>query len=202
MKIALIVEGDGDNRSFPTLITKTGLILEENYIVGRPIIGGTAEKLARTGRLESVLRLAATRDSVELILVAVDLDDGCPASYHDQFVQRANDISGCLKGIPVRFTFCIREYEAWFIYDIENLRNNAPEFGWKEGWSCDDPSLKRNAKGLLRDAMSKHYKPSAHQLKLTQAIDLKCLFKASRAYRKLVKSLAGVDYDILNPYFL
>lgn len=201
MKIALIVEGDGDHRAFPTLIVKTGAVLDEHYVVGRPIIGGTAEKLAREGKLESMLYLAASRADIDLILVAVDLDDGCPVDYKTQFEDRAAAIAGGLKGIPVRFAFCIREYEAWFLYNIASLRIAAPEFGWTEGWTCDDPSAKRDAKGLLREAMAKHYKPSAHQLRLTQCVDLGALFKESRAYRRLVRCLSDVEYDLLEPYF-
>jgi hypothetical protein len=201
MNIALVVEGDGDHRAFPTLIAKTGQILGDHYVVGRPIIGGTAEKLARPGKLEAVLQLAASRPGADLILVAVDLDDGCPVDYQSQFRDRAEAISGALKGVPVRFAFCIREYEAWFVFNIESLRVAAPEFDWKAGWACEDPSVKRNAKGLLREAMARHYKPSVHQLRLTQCVDLKSLFAQSRAYRKLVKSLAGVDYELLEGYF-
>ena len=203
MNIALIVEGDGDHRAFPTLIAKTGAVVGEVHFANNPIKAGTAEKLAQEGKLEAALRLAASRAGAELVLVAVDLDDGCPVAYHADFERRAKALqtSGEL-GIPVRFCFCIREYEAWFLASLEALRLGAPEFDWIEAYTCDDPTAKRDAKGEICRAMERHYKPSSHQLILTRAMDLKTLYASSRSYRKFVKSVLGVEYDLIEPYFL
>jgi len=200
MKVALIVEGFGDVQAMPTLAARTGAILGTQIHAHNPIRAGCVTAVAREGELERFLKMAASRDGLEAILVVLDLDDGCPGEMAASFIARYEAIKDEIV-TPVRFCFCVREFEAWFLDNLEVLKAGAPEYDWDAEFVCADGSAKRDAKGLINSAMAKHYKEPIDQLKLTKKLELKALYQRSKSYRKFVKSLTGMDYELLETCF-
>jgi hypothetical protein len=195
MKISLIVEGPGDERAVPCLVAKTADLIGDHIIISRVIKSKGIHRLSRAGEIERFVKLADGPD-IESILIVVDLDDGCPVSTREELSERISAMGDVLNA-EVRICFCIREYECWFLENMDHLTLDAPEYGWLPDFSCENPTAKRDAKGILNSAMTKHYKEIVDQLKLTQRLDLKALYAQSRSYRRFVKALAGCDYDLI-----
>lgn len=193
-KVAVIVEGQGDVTAISSLIAKTGKLFGETIIASDPPIrGGEARKLRRQGELERMLRMATSRPDAEEVLVLVDLDDDCPAQFHAEFTARAQAIAEQC-GKPIRFCFCVREYEAWFLADLDTLRAALPDYGWTDD-TFPAPEDIRGAKEALRRACHKGYKQSRDQLAFTKKIDIYRLALASRSFRKFVKSITNKSYE-------
>lgn len=192
----MILEGPGDLAAVPCLIAKTGQQLGMQIFAHDPIVCGGVHKLIRDGELERYAKLAASKPDTESILIILDLDDGCAAEFHAKFKARLDNISDEL-GKSVRVCFCVREYECWFLEDLENLKMVAPEYDWVEDYTCPEPAAIRGAKGYLNRGMRKHYKEITDQLALTRRLNFQHLFERSRSYRKFARALTGFEYDIL-----
>src|SRR4051812_10804584 len=127
-RFVAIVEGKGDVKSVPSLIAKAGAAFNVHLVPCEPpILAGGALKLKRPGELERFLQLAATRKDVEEIYVVLDLDDGCAKDFAEDFTRRALLVEPSIK-VPIHACFCVREYEALFLSDIDNLRRMLPEY--------------------------------------------------------------------------
>ncbi|THD81764.1 MAG: DUF4276 family protein [Phenylobacterium sp.] len=200
MKIAVILEGGGDAQAVPCLITKTAQIMGMAVFAPHPIESGGIHKLSRPGQLERFVELAASRGDIEQIFIVVDLDDGCAAEMQVEFLRRIREMPNRPE-VDVSVCFCVREYECWFLHEMETLRALAPDYEWRENFDCGDPSSIRDAKGKLNEAMSKHYKPMTDQLKLTQKLNLYKLYNNSRSFRKFVRALSGLDYELIDTCF-
>jgi hypothetical protein len=194
--IALVVEGPGDADAFPVLATKTGLEFGHHIIAPRPIRAGSYLRLQRAGELERFVVMAATRQEADVVLIVVDLDDGCASEFHEEFARRAQAAADPF-GKPVRVCFCIREYECWFLEDVANLIDQTPEIPWVDGYACANPPAIRGAKEELKRAMRKNYKETQDQSYFTRKLNLGELFVRSRSYRKFVKSVTGMSYEAL-----
>ena len=114
-RVALIVEGKGDVKAFPSLVAKAAAAFEiQLFPSGPPIRASEAKKLKRPGELERYLWLAASRDEAEEILLIVDLDDGCAKDFAVEFNQRAANVSKVtgkdftyvLLYVSTRYGFC------------------------------------------------------------------------------------------------
>ncbi|CAN7645438.1 DUF4276 family protein [Phenylobacterium sp. LjRoot225] len=200
MRLALIVEGPGDAAAIPCLMAKTAIMVGDNIYAAPPITSGGIHKLRRAGHLEKMVLLADSRD-VDAILLIVDVDDDCPVQVSKEFHGRIETIKDRVRS-ELRIALCVREYECWFLEGIENLRISAPDYGWDVNFVCNNPEQKRDAKGLINEAMSKHYKATTDQLILTQRLDLKSLYEKSRSYKRFVRAVTGADYDILDATIL
>lgn len=198
--IALILEGLGDIEAYPALIGKVGQTLHQPYFAPQPIRAGGAERLRQPGQLERFVEMAATRSQAEAVLVAVDLDDGCCVEWHEEFVRRSEEIADRYAK-PVRVCFAIREFECWFLEDLDHLRAVAPEYDWRSDFSCANPSAVRGAKEALQAAMKARYKASTDQAVLAKKLDAPRLYQRSRSFRKFVRGVTGLDYVDLNPHF-
>jgi hypothetical protein len=200
VKLAVVVEGDGDQLAFPCLVARTGEVMGMQIFAPDPIMCRGFHKLSQPGQLERFVRLAAQRPDADAVLVVVDLDDGCAANSHHDFAQRADAIAAEI-GKDVRICFCVREYECWFLNELDTLKAEAPEYGWVDGYSCVSPHEIRGAKGYLNRGMARHYKETIDQLSLTRRLNIRRLYGNSRSFRKFVRSMTGFEYDILDMAF-
>lgn len=196
-RVAVIVEGHGDVQSAPALIARSASAFGFTLIPGDPIRAGEAPKLRRKGELERFLKLAASRSEVDEVFVVLDLDDGCAKEYYNEFVKRCSSISADI-GKTVHFCFCVREFEAWFLSDLETIRLALPEYGIPEGIAIENAEAIRGAKQVLkRYCRGRGYKETRDQLVFTKKIDVKKLAGRSRSFRKLLKAVTGLDYGEL-----
>lgn len=196
MMVTAILEGPGDVLSVPCLLSRSGALWEDNIVTANPIRSGGFHILSRPGQLERFVRMAIGRPGTDLVLVVVDLYDGCAVEEAQRFNERIAQMNIC-GGPPVRVCFCVREYESLFLAGLEGLRVAAPEHGWDEAFSCEHPEKVRGAKGAINRAMKRHYKELVDQPSLTGKLDLKELFQRSRTYRKLLRCLTDFNYEEL-----
>src|SRR5580658_4853050 len=195
MRVALILEGQGDVLAFPGMVRKIALQLREELIATNPIKTGGYHALKKAGQLERFVEMAARRPGVELVLIAVDLDDGCAAEERRAFERRCAKLSAGLN-VDVRVAFCVREYECWFLENVDQLRVDAPEYNWDPSFVCSDPVRVRDAKGVISAAIRQHYKPTIDQLRLTMKLDLRKLYERNRSFRRFARALCGIDYEL------
>ena len=194
--VALIVEGFGDVSSLPTLVAKIGNAFGTPTIAPNPIRAGGAEKLRRPGELERFAEMAASRPEADAVVVAVDLEDECAANLHAEFVGRCRPIAARF-GKSIRVCFAIREFESWLLSSIPRLRQSCPEYNWNQQFVCRNPPDVRGAKEAVSQAIQRRYRETVDQLVLTRGINPCELFCVDRSFRKLVKSVTDVDYDLL-----
>lgn len=197
-RVALIVEGQGDVESIPSLLAKTAVAFGSHIVISEPPIrAGEAKKLRRAGELERHLVLAATRANADEIFVIVDLDDGCPVEYSAEFNARADAISHRL-GKPVHICFCVREYESWLLADLTTLSEAFPEYEIDVSLFTGNAETIRAAKEALRRAcVAKGYKPIRDQLLFTKQMNVFCVGSKSRSFRKIIKMLTGLPYETI-----
>lgn len=195
--VALILEGHGDIESFPTLISKTGMLFNQQIFAPKPIKAGGYGRLMMPGQLERYIEMAATREDIDFVMVAVDIDDGCPVTAQEALRQRAEK-SGLQHGVAVKVCLCVREYEGWFLHCIDVLKSDAANYEWLEIELDRNPDEIRGAKEALNKMMKKSYKESTDQLALTKKLDLSRLYARSRSYRKFCREITGMEYIEMN----
>ena len=196
MKIALIVEGFADQEAFPTIVAKLGNLTQVQVFAPNPIRAGTFPKLERPGIFEKFVELAASRDA-EAIVVAVDLDDGCPVQARDSIEARRLALEQRF-GKPVHVCLIKREFETWFLQLADELKIDASDYGWKDDFGPAEPTAVRGAKELLGRSCTKGYKEIVDQPILAKKINLKTLYARDRSFRKFVKSILGIEYGQIN----
>jgi hypothetical protein len=194
MKVVTIVEGHGDLSAIPRLLSRTGELFNEQIIAANPIRSGGVHILRREGELERFVRMALSRSEVDLVLVAVDLDDGCAAQMAAEFRQRIAQM-GLLDPALVQVCFFVREYECLFLAGLDGLRHSAPDYQWDQDYVCEDPEAHRGAKGIIDRLISRKYKEITDQAAMTGRVDLREVFAKSRSFRKLVRCLTGFEYS-------
>lgn len=197
-RVALICEGRGDVAALPSLIARAAAAIGAAVTVcDPPIRAGEAKKLRRAGELERFVDLALRREGAEEVLVVLDLDDDCPATFHAEFLSRVRELAE-RHGKKVHICFCVREYEAWFLTRIDDLKAAFPEFGWKEEAKFPKPDEIRGAKEALSGACSRGYKQTRDQLAFSKKLEIKLLASQSRSFKKLLKSILNISYEELN----
>lgn len=184
MKVATIVEGDGEVAAVPVLLRRvaewrTPQVLPE---VLPPIRVRRDRFLNRDEEFERHLRLAAAKcGEGGWILVLLDADDDCPAQLAGQVLTRA---AACVRHCRVSVVFAKREFEAWFIAAAASLHGH-------RGFAFDpadtiDAETPRDAKGWLRQRMAGGtYGETTDQPAFAARFDLQQAFDGSRSFRKL-----------------
>jgi len=124
--------------------------------------------------------------SAGAILIALDLDDGCPKK---EALQLASEIRPFNLPVPVAIVFACREYEAWFLASLPTIAGHygLPKDVVYEG----DVESKRDAKGWLRAHMPQRrkYTPTRHQKKFTSLIDLELAHENSRSFQRFYHAI-------------
>ena len=184
MKVATIVEGDGEVAAVPVLLRRvsewrTPEVFPE---VLAPIRVRRDRFLNRDEELQRYLRLAAAKcEDGGWILVLLDADDDCPAQLAQQVLTRA---AACVAYRRVSVVFATREFEAWFIAAAASLDGHRGfEFDPADTIHAETP---RDAKGWLRQRMAGGtYGEITDQPAFAARFDLQQAFDGSRSFRKL-----------------
>lgn len=191
VRIACIVEGDGEVKAVPTLIAR---IAKNRYpelalVISEPI-RTSRSKIVREGELERRVELAAQKVKGQgAILILIDSDDDCPAQLGPELLRRASEARSDL---PIAVVLAKREFEAWFLAAAESLRGYK---GLKNDLeSPNNPETIRDAKGWLKQQLErgKKYRETIEQRQLTARFDLDLARQADsfdKCYRDIVRLL-------------
>jgi hypothetical protein len=190
-RLAVIVEGYGDQAAVPNLISRMGELVGQQLIAPNPIRAGEWKKIRRAGELENFLELAYRR-SYEKILVFLDLDDGCAAAEAREAAKRVQ-LWRNGRSIDVGVVFAVKEYESMFLSCLDSI----VDLSQIHAALMENAENQRDAKGALKEATGKRYKETQDQLIYTRMIDLRSLIARSRSFRKLCKEVTGLSYQDL-----
>ena len=101
-------------------------------------------------------------------------------------------------GKKLRICFCLREYEAWFLANLADLRNALPEYNIDPDAAFPNAREVRGAKEALKKACrAKGYRPARDQNLFSKRINVQNLMRDCRSFRKFVKEASGKSYDDL-----
>lgn len=184
MKVATIVEGDGEVAAVPVLLRRVAEWRTPDVFpeVLPPIRVRRDRFLNRDEEFERHLQLAAAKcEDDGWILLLLDADDDCPAQLGQKVLARA---AACVAHRGVSVVFATREFEAWFIAAAASLDGH-------RGFRFDpadtiDAETPRDAKGWLRQRMAGGtYGETTDQPAFAARFDLQQAFDGSRSFRKL-----------------
>lgn len=185
MKVAAIVEGDGEVAALPILLRRLSeWRTRERFVdVLQPIRIKRHKVLNRPDELNRYLQLAASKcGDGGWVLVLIDADDDCPAELAQKLL---NDASARIPHRRVSVVLANREFEAWFIAAARSLDGVR---GFALG--ADDVPVaaeeRRDAKGWIRARMAGGaYGVMTDQPGFTAHMSLEQAFQGSRSFRKL-----------------
>lgn len=120
LRIAAIVEGDGEVDSVPALIRRFAEILNmHGRVEVKPVIRQPASRLLKPGELERHVELAVRKlDGPGGLFVLLDCEDGCPATLGPVLLER---VKKARPAVPAALVLAHREYEAWFLAAASSL---------------------------------------------------------------------------------
>lgn len=184
MKVAPIVEGDGEVAAVPVLLRRLAAWRTPGVPTDilPPIRVRRDRFLNRDEEFTRYLRLAAAKcEDGGWILVLLDADDDCPAQLAPQVLARAAE---CIAHRSISVVLAKREFEAWFIAAAESL-NGYRDF-LVDPEEVIDAETPRDAKSWLRQRIAGHvYGETTDQPAFAARFDLEQAFGGSRSFRKL-----------------
>jgi hypothetical protein len=184
VKIASIVEGDGEVKALPVLLRRlAGWRPPDPYPQPlRPIKVSRDRFLNREQEFSRHLQLAAKKcEGDGWILILLDADDDCPAELGPTTLERARK---CVPHRPVSVVLANREYEAWFIATAASL-DGCRGFVY-EPTDTIDAEVPRNAKGWIKARIQgQSYGEVMDQPAFSARMDLQVAYENSRSFRKL-----------------
>lgn len=120
LRIAIIVEGDGEIEAVPILLRR--LAAQLGHHSGVQIVNKLripTSRLVKVGELERAVDLSARKVGPGGgIFVLLDSEDDCPATLGPILAARAR---GARPDYPVALCLAYREYEAWFLAAASSL---------------------------------------------------------------------------------
>ena len=183
VKIASLVEGDGEVRSVPVLLRRIIAALDPTTYPTLPrSFRQTSSTVLRPGGLERALDAIAEIHPNHAILVLLDCDDDCPKELGQSLLTRAKQAR---PDLVISVVLARREYEAWFLAAAESL---AGLRHLKDPLAPPpNPEAIRDAKGWLTDRMATtaRYSETQDQEALSARFDLILARNRSRSFRKL-----------------
>jgi hypothetical protein len=193
VRIACIVEGDGEVEAVPELVRRIARDLAPPAFVDA-VVSQRISRSRLAGKpphLERAIEFAARKaGSGGAILIALDADDDCPKTLAPALLGRAHAIRSDL---PIAVVLAKYEYEAWLLASAASLRG-------QHGLAAElappaEPEAIRDAKGWLTEHMprGRPYKEPLHQLQLTKLLE-PALARSAPSFDKLyreVQSLIG-----------
>lgn len=186
MKVASIVEGQGEVAALPVLLRRLQAwkTPSANAEVITPIRVQRDRFLNREEEFRRHLYLAATKSGADgWILILLDADDDCPADFASKLLNRAR---AYIAHRRISVVLANREFEAWFLAAAASLHGH-------RGFVFDpedaiDAEMPRDAKGWLRMRMSSGvYGETTDQPAFSALFDLQLAHDGSRSFRKLCK---------------
>jgi len=202
MMIQPIVEGQGEEEAVPILLRRLRDTAQAWTLdVGKPHRRRRTQ-LVKKDSLQTAVRVAALREDCVGILVIFDADDDCPKELAPTLEEWAREAAG---GKACALVMANREYEAWFLASIEELRGTAGILS--DATSHPEPEAPRDAKGQLEHRMPSgaSYSPTVDQAPLTAHFNMESAYRRCRSFRKLVLAFgvlaaaAGVAPDVWPP---
>lgn len=187
IRIASIVEGDGEVKALPILIRRICAWKAPHQTINPlpPVRVRRDRFLNKDDEFRKQLLLCAGKcGSDGSILIVLDADDDCPAMLGAEILARANTVAPHRK---VSVVLANKEFEAWFIAAAHSL-NGFRELSIDTDESID-PEKYRNAKGWLERHMKSSYKEVLDQPAFAAKFDLSTAFGNSRSFQKLCKEL-------------
>lgn len=186
MRVASIVEGEGECAALPILLRRLAAEREPSVAVDAlpPIRVRRDRFLNKDEEFRRQLLLAAAKCEEDgWILILLDADDDCPRVLAADIVRRAQQV------VPHRSLSVVlanREFEAWFIAAGQSL-DGVRGFAMTRDDRVDAEAI-RNAKGWVGERMqARTYSEVRDQPALTARIDLQQAHDNSRSFRKLCK---------------
>lgn len=183
LRIAAIVEGDGEVESLPILIRRHAQQLGWTARVQvDPVLRQPASKLLKPGELERHLILGRRKlGGPGGLLVLLDSDDACPAQQGPALLAR---VRAAVSDLPSAVVLAHREYEAWFVAAATSL-------GGRRGLPPSlvphpNPEGLRGCKEWLTGFMpqGRPYSPRLDQPALTAAFDFEAALAACPSFDK------------------
>lgn len=187
IRIASIVEGDGEVAALPILLRRICVwkTPQRATTVIPPVRVRRDRFLNKDEEFERQLQLCAAKcGDGDWILILLDADDDCPARLGAQILARACRIVPHRK---ISVVLANKEFEAWFIAAAHSL-NGLRGFSIKPDEPIE-PENHRNAKGWMDRRMQGAYKEILDQPAFAATFDLEAAFSNSRSFRKLCKEL-------------
>lgn len=198
MALSVVVEGFGDVPSLPILIAKTAQAFGIHEYAVNTVRAGGWPKLRQPGQLERFCQLAASHDGTDAILVVSDLEDSCPKTENEAIKERLVAIEERI-GVPVKVIFCVREFETWFLENIDSIKASAPDVNWRDV-DLREPTAIRGAKEYFRLLLGNKYRETVDQERFTRHINPMTLYITSRSFRKFVKCVTNLEYSDIDEY--
>lgn len=191
IRIASIVEGDGEVQALPKLLHRMAQTWPHPEGVRiaplePPIRVRRDQFLNRGHEFHRHLALAASKaGDGGWVLVLLDADDDCPAVRGAEVLDRARQ---CIPHRNVSVVLANREFEAWFIAAAQSL-NGVQDFilPLEDQRLCAKAEEPRNAKGWLQERMGRNYKEILDQPAFAAKMNLQEAHNNSRSFRKLCK---------------
>lgn len=184
--IVPIVEGDGEVSALPVLLRRLAewKPAAEMVNVLQPIRVKRDRFLNKEEELRKQVLLAAAKCGDDgWILILLDADDDCPATFGQDILKRARQIAPHRK---VSVVFAKREFEAWFIAAALSINGHRGFFAREN--ERVDAETPRDAKGWIRERMSGGtYRELLDQPAFAARFDLQLAYDNSRSFRKLCK---------------
>ena len=195
LKVAPIVEGDGEVPSVPVLLRRISSELIPDSVVHllRPIrqprqklLTNKDQCLANSlGLAVSKLRQFHVPDADELILLLLDADSDCAAQIGPATLESAQTLRG---DVDIACVFAVLEYETWFVAAAQSLQSHLDIV---DVTSLPlDPEGQRCRKAWIKDHFrGAKYSETVDQPKLTAAMDLRLCRERSPSFDKLCREL-------------
>lgn len=190
-RLVCVVEGHGEVEAVPALCAKVRDYLSawlwivdpspvrqpRSCLVDQSVRSPHRRASERLGR---AVELALTRPA-DAVLILCDADDDCAATWGPS---AESVVSARVAAAAV---MVVREYEAWLLASV----HKESVLG---GRAIEDIRDAKRRLGVVRAG----YKPTVHQLELTQEVDVPLLRGLSASFDKLVRSLVQV-FDVSDP---
>lgn len=185
MRVVPIVEGDGEVEAVPVLIRRIGEAVSplSPPEIAKPI-RVRRHRITAEDELKRYVALAASRaGSRGGVLIVLDADDDCPATFAPRMLARARAMR---PGIAFEVVLAKSEFEAWLIAAVESI---AGQRGIRPDVTAPPaPESIRGAKEWLRAQGS--YRPTADQAALTANFDMEVARERSPSFDKMWRATA------------
>jgi hypothetical protein len=186
VKLAGIVEGHGEVQAFRVLVERVCAELRIAPLPEiLPPIRVKRNHVVKPGELERHVELLANRVGVDgAILVLLDADDDCAATFGPDLLQRA---SAARPDRRVGVVFAVREFEAWLLASVGTLRGQRGIPG--DVAEVHDPEKLSSPKARMDAMMPGGYLETVDQPALTARIDVAVARAGAPSFDKLVREL-------------
>lgn len=199
-RIIPIVEGHGEERAVPCLLQRWLKHRQFHKYFEIPDLAINAKGCGRLKAAHDRVRHigiehyinAALRNKPDAILVVIDADEECINREHGnglgpELLARAKKVAS---HVALAVVVANREYEAWFLANINSFRARGLFFEHAEIPGNLDPESQRDCKGMIARLIRCRYEETVHQLELTRGLRFSPgTIVRSPSYGKLLRDL-------------